>query len=59
MWRESSSWMKGLGIGIVGGVILGHCSRNMMGTNKTVKRKAGRAVHAVGDFIESVPYLFK
>lgn len=59
MWRECNSWVKGIGLGIIGGMIISHYSQNMLGTNKMVKRKAGRAVHAVGDFIESVPYIFR
>ena len=59
MYKGSMTLFKGIGIGIIGGMILGSYSKNMIGNNKVVKRRAGKAVHAVGDFIESVPYMFR
>ena len=59
--------MKKKGIGLAGGISIGLLSAAAIGVagtqllknNKPVKRGAGKAIHAVGDFVENLQYMFK
>ncbi|MDQ5983978.1 MAG: hypothetical protein RUMPE_01007 [Eubacteriales bacterium SKADARSKE-1] len=44
---------------MISGVILGSVFSCMIKENRRVKRKASKAVHAVGDFIEQVPSILR
>lgn len=59
MFKNSANIIRGIFIGMMSGIILGASASCMMREQRKVKRKAGRAVHAVGDFIDQIPCMFK
>lgn len=59
MFKSSTHMIKGLFIGMISGLFLGSSISCIMRDQRKVKRKASRAIHAVGDFIDQVPYMFK
>ena len=59
MFKSGAYLIKGIFIGMISGIILGASAFCMMKEQRKVKRKASRAIHAVGDFIEQVPCMFK
>ncbi len=50
---------KNLLVGVLIGMAAGMCSCCMMKNQKKMKKKAGRAVQAMGDLIDDVKYMFK
>lgn len=51
--------VKGIGTGLAAGMAVGFVGGQMVKNQKQVKRKANKAMHAVGDLFENVQYLFK
>ena len=51
--------VKGIGTGLAAGMAGGFVGGQMVKNQKQVKRKANKAMHAVGDLFENVQYLFK
>ncbi len=44
-----------MAVGIAAGVV----GATVLGNNKKVKKNAHKAMHAVGDLLGNVPYMFK
>lgn len=60
MKRNSGYFAKGIGTGIAAGLALGVVGSQFVGKNKKgIKKNAGKAMHAVGDLLENVQYMFK
>ena len=54
------SMVKGIGAGIATGVVVGYMGSKLMKTSpKRIKKRAGKAMHAMGDLVEGVSYMFK
>ena len=51
--------IRGVVLGMTSGVLIGASLCCMMKNPKKIKRKADKAVHAVGDLVGQVPYMFK
>ena len=51
--------IKGIGGGLAAGMAVGFIGGQMMKNSKQMKKKAGKAMHAVGDLFENVQYMFK
>ncbi len=59
MFKSTASMVKGTICGLISGMIIGGALCCIIKDQKKMKKKAGRALHAVGDFIEQVPCMFK
>lgn len=60
MARSTMGFARGMGAGIAAGMTVGIVGAQMMLRDKRhFKRNAGRAVHAIGDLIDNVQYMFK
>ena len=60
MSRHTANFVKGIGTGIAAGIALGVVgSRLMVANKKTIKRNAGKAMHAVGDLLENVQQMWR
>ncbi len=59
MTRNATGFMKGIGTGIAAGVAVGFIGGQMMKNQKQMKKKAGKAIHAMGDLLDNVQYMFK
>ena len=53
------SFIKGVGTGIAAGAVIATVSRSMMKNRKSLAKKTGKAMRAVGDFVESMQYMLK
>ena len=59
MTKGIMKFVKGAGAGLAAGMVVGAVGVKMMGKNRHIKKKAGKAMSAVGDFIDNVQYIFK
>ncbi|HHW45299.1 MAG TPA: hypothetical protein GXX17_00110 [Clostridiales bacterium] len=59
MARNTMSFIKGVGTGIAAGAVIATVSRSMMKNRKSLAKKTGKAMRAVGDFVESMQYMLK
>lgn len=60
MKKSTSGFMKGMGTGMMVGMIAGAAGDMMMrGNKKTLKKKASKAVKAVGNVMNDVGNLIK
>lgn len=59
MSKNTMGIIKGVGTGLAAGMAVGFVGSQMMKNQKQVKRKANKAMHAVGDLLENVQYMFK
>lgn len=59
MSRNAMNMVRNIGTGLAAGIAVGLVGSQMMKNDKQIKRKAGRAVHAVGDLLDNVQYMFK
>lgn len=59
MSRNTMGIIKGVGAGLAAGMTVGFVGGQMMKNQKQMKKKAGKAMHAVGDLFENVQYMFK
>ena len=51
--------MKGMGVGLAVGMAAGFTGSQMMKNNKQMKRKANKALDAMGSLIDNVQYMMK
>ena len=60
MAKTSMGFARGMGAGIAAGMTVGIVGAKMMtGDKRHMKRNAGKAVHAIGDLIDNVQYMFR
>ena len=59
MLKNGFRTIKHTTLGMFGGTILGMIICFMFGCKNKVKNKASRAVHAVGDLLEQILFMFK
>lgn len=59
MRKNTMGIVKGVGSGIAAGMVVGFVGSQMMKNDKQMKKKAGKALHMVGDLIDNVQYMFK
>ena len=57
--QKHNGIIKGVGGGLAAGMAVGFIGGQMMKNSKQMKKKAGKAMHAVGDLFENVQYMFK
>ena len=59
MYKNTMSVVKGIGAGMAVGIAAGVVGATVLGNKKKVKKHAHKAMHAVGDLLGNVPYMFK
>ena len=60
MMKSTMNMVKGVGIGMLAGAAVTVVGSQMMKTDKKhLKKNAGKAMHAVGDFISNMEYMMK
>lgn len=59
MSRNAMGVVKGIGAGMAAGMVVGFMGSQMMKNEKQMKKKASKAINAVGDLIENAQYMFK
>lgn len=59
MRRNTIEIVKGVGTGLAAGMFVGFLGSQMVKNDKRMRRKAGRAMHTVGDLLDNVQYMFK
>ena len=59
MAKNTMGIVKGVGAGLAAGAVVGFIGSQMMKNDKQMKKKAGKAMHAVGDLLDNVQYMFK
>lgn len=59
MTKGVSGFLKGMGAGIATAACIGAVGTMAMKNNKGFKKKAGKAMKAVGDFVDNVQYMMK
>ena len=51
--------LKHIAVGMTGGMILGIILCCFFSCKNKIKSKVSKAIHALGDIIEQIPYMFK
>ena len=59
MMKSMRGYAKGMAAGIAVGAAVGAICGRMMHNKKAVKKNAGKALRAVGDFLDNVQYMMK
>lgn len=59
MAKRTISFVKGVGTGIAAGAVIATVGRTMMKNRKNFAKRTGKAVKAVGDFVDNIQYMFK
>lgn len=59
MSKNTMGIMKGMGVGLAVGMAAGFTGSQMMKNNKQMKRKANKALDAMGSLIDNVQYMMK
>lgn len=57
--KRTISFVKGVGTGIAAGAVIATVGRTMMKNRKNFAKRTGKAVKAVGDFVDNIQYMFK
>lgn len=57
--KSMKGYAKGIATGIAVGTAVGAIGGRLMNNKKAVKKNAGKALRAVGDFLENVQYMMK
>lgn len=58
MARNTANVVKGVGAGLVAGMVFGFAGSAMMKDNKKCRKKAAKAMDTVEDFIDGVKDIF-
>lgn len=58
MARNTANVIKGVGAGLVTGVMVGFVGSTMLKDNKKWKRKSAKALGTIGDLIDDVKDMF-
>lgn len=59
---EKSSMMnvvKGVAGGIIAGMAVGYAGKRMLDDRPKMKKKANRAIHTMGQMLDTVSYMFR
>lgn len=59
MYKQTMGMVKGIGVGMVAGAAVVGVGSMMLKDKKHLKKNAGKAMHAVGELINNVDFLFK
>ena len=59
MKKKGMGLVGGIGVGMISAAALGLAGTQLLKNNQRVKKSAGKAIHAVGDFVDNVQYMFK
>lgn len=59
MYRGTMKFITGMGAGMVAGAIVLAAGSKRMKGGKRFRRNAGKTIHAVGDLIDNVQYMFR
>ena len=59
MNKGINGFIKGMGAGIATAAAIGAVGTMAFKKNKSFKKKAGKAMKAVGDFVNNVQYMMK
>lgn len=59
MKKNQACIMRAIGSGIATGMFLGLMGSQLFNNKKQLKKKAGNAMHAMGDLLDNVQYMFK
>lgn len=59
MAKNTMNIVKGVGAGLVAGMMFGLVGSTMMKNNKKTKRKASKAINTVEEILDSVQGMFK
>ncbi len=59
MYKSTTNLAKGIGVGMLAGAAAVTVGSMMMKDKKQLKKNAGKAMHAVGDFINNMEYMMK
>lgn len=59
MYKSTMSVVKGVGIGMLAGAAAVTVGSQLMKDKKHLKKNAGKAIHAVGELMNNVEYMFK
>lgn len=54
MDNNGGNIMKGLGIGIITGMVAGFYGSQMLKNDRKLRKKAGKALDSVGDLVDNV-----
>lgn len=50
---------KGMGTGLLAGMIIGALGCHMINNDRHMKKKATKAMHSIEDLIDNVQYMFR
>ena len=59
MYKSTTNLAKGIGVGLLAGAAAATVGSMVMKDKKHLKKNAGKAMHAVGDFISNMEYMMK
>lgn len=59
MYKKTMNAAKLIGIGAAVGMATYCVGSKMYGNKKCIKRKAGKAIHAMEDIVDGIQYMFK
>lgn len=59
MYKSTTNLAKGIGMGILAGAAAVTVGSMVMKDKKHLKKNAGKAMHAMGDFINNMEYMLK
>ncbi len=59
MTKGVMKFVKGAGAGLAVGMVVGSVGSSIMRGNKNIKKRANKAIKAVGDVIDNVQYMMK
>ena len=59
MTKKAMNIVKGVTGGMAAGMLVGYLGKNFTGSKRELKKKAGKAVDAMNEIVDTVSYMFK
>ena len=59
MYRNTMDFVRGIGTGLIAGVALAAVGTRMMKDNRSLRRRANKTLHTVGELMDNMQYMFK
>lgn len=59
MYKQTMSFVRGIGTGLVAGMALAKVGNQMMKNNRGFRRRSNKTLQAVGDLVNNLQYLFQ
>ncbi|MFU0831373.1 MAG: DUF3918 domain-containing protein [Oscillospiraceae bacterium] len=59
MYKQTMDFVRGIGTGMVAGMALATVGTQMMKNKRSLRRRANKTLHTVGEMMDNMQYMFK